>query len=281
MFPAFRWDHYSDFEAGISPKLGFLVSFGRHSLAAIKANFGRSYRAPTLNELYWPTDARAQGNPKLKPESSTNADVGIHFHRTVDAGHLMLSENDGRRVILPQLSEVRCGVSFFWNSFRDRIQWNPGAEGKWFPQNLSEAHSAGLEAETQVQTSFWSMPDLLRLGVNYTFLNAEDMLDRQLIYRPRHSLGCTLRVGTEKLWGQIQSIYRSRRYTTAQNTKWLDPFMKHDVQLGIERRLINTVNIGIVLEIRNILDEKYQQVADYPLPGREWSIKTSIGLEGG
>jgi len=40
------------------------------------------------------------------------------------------------------------------------------------------------------------------------------------------------------------------------------------------------LNIGIVLEVRNIFDKRYQLVADYPLPGREWSIKTSIGMEG-
>jgi outer membrane cobalamin receptor len=289
-FPALRWDHYSDFEAGVSPKLGLLASFGHDRIeTAIKANIGRAYRAPTLNELYWPADAFASGNPDLKPERSRDADAGIYFRWMLDTGHSILEEEKDighpassiqHRVLLPQLSEIRCGVSYFWNSFRNRIQWSPGAGGKWSPQNLSEARSAGLEAETWVQTSFWSTPDLLSLGARYTFVKAEDKLKRQLIYRPKHSLGYTLRVGTENLWGQIQGLYRSRRYYTVQNTKWLEPFIKHDFQIGVERRLWNTANVGIILEVRNILDTKYQLVADYPLPGREWSIKTSIGMEG-
>lgn len=273
IFPAFRWDHYSDFEAGISPKLGFLASFGQRRIAAFKANTGRAYRAPTLNELYWPTDAFAFGNPDLKPERSSDADAGLYFHWMLDEGR----EN---RASLPEFSEVKCGASLFWNSFRNRIQWTPGADGKWSPQNLSEARSVGLELEMQTSASFLGLHDLFSLGASYTFLKARDMLERQLIYRPEHSLGYTLLVGTEKLWAQVQGIYESRRYTTLQNTKWLEPFTKYDVQLGIERSLWNTVNMRIILEVRNIFDRRYQLAADYPLPGREWSIKTSIGMEG-
>ncbi len=267
VFPALRWDHYSDFDAGISPKLGFLASFGEYRTATIKANIGSSYRAPTMNDLYWPPDAFTFGNPDLKPESSTNMDVGIH---------LRLIEPPA----LPRISMIRCGISYFWNSFRDRIQWSPGADGKWSPQNLSEAHSEGLEAEMRVHTSFWNVPDLLSLRTNYTFLRAEDMLGRQLMYRPKHSLGYTFRVGTDRLWGQVQGLYCSRRYRTVHNTKWLEPFMKHDLQLGIERRLWSTAYLGVVFEVKNILDEKYQLVADYPLPGREWNVRTSIGIGG-
>jgi outer membrane cobalamin receptor len=175
---------------------------------------------------------------------------------------------------------ARCGVSYFWNSFRDRIIWNPGEAGKWSPQNLSEANSTGMEIETRVYAAFWNVPDLLSLGMNYTFLIAEDTLGRQLTYRPKHSLGYTFRVGTDRIWGQVQGLYRSRRYYTVQNTKWLDPFMKHDLQLGMERRLWSNASLGIVFEVKNIFDERYQLVADYPLPGREWNIRTSIGMGG-
>lgn len=267
VFPAVRWDHYSDFHAGISPKLGFLTSFGQYRFATIKANVGRSYRAPTLNELYWPSDAFAMGNPDLKPERSTDMDVGIHFH---------ISETPSLR----WLSQARCSITCFQSFSRNRIQWSPGANGKWSPQNLSESRSAGLEAEAWTYISARNVPDLVSFSANYTFLKAEDTLKRQLIYRPRHSLGYTLRVGTRDIWGQIQGLYRGRRYYTVQNTKWLEPFMRHDIKFGMERRLWKTGNAGIVLEIKNIFDKRYQLVADYPLPGREWSIKTSIGMEG-
>ena len=262
LFPALRWDHYSDFEAGLSPKIGVLASFGEFRVATIRVNVGESYRAPSMNDLYWPADAYAVGNPDLKPERARNVDAGLYFH---------LSEPP----VLSQISLIRCSVSYFRNSFRDRIQWTPGGAGKWSPQNLSEAISTGLEAEMRLHI----FSDLISLGANYTFLKAEDMLGRQLVYRPRHALGYTLRVGAGTLWGQIRGSYRSKRYYTVQNTKWIEPFIKHDFQLGTERSLSGNTNLGLIFEVKNILDTKYQHAADYPLPGREWSIKASIGME--
>lgn len=266
-FPAVRWDHYSDFEAGTSPKLGLLASFGQLRVVTAKANIGRSYRAPSMNDLYWPPDPFAFGNPNLEPERATNMDAGLFFHTS-------------EAPVFTQLSTIRLGATYFRNSFRDRIQWTPDGDGKWSPQNLSEALSVGLETEIQAGISFLNVPDLISVTANHTFLKAEDMLERQLIYRPKHSLGYALRVGTDRVWGQVQGLYRSRVYYTVQNTKSLDPFMNYDFQLGVERRLRDSTNVGIIFEITNIFDTEYQHIADYPLPGREWSIRTSISLEG-
>lgn len=257
-FPAFRWDYYSDFEAGLSPKIGFLASFGEKRFASIKANLGRSYKAPTLNDLYWPADAFATGNPDLKPERSKDFDMGLYFY----------------------LNNARLGASVFKNSYSNRIQWTPGESGKWSPQNLSDVNSEGVESEINFVLPLWNIPDFLQIGTNYTFVKAEDSLKRQLIYRPKHSAGYTLRAGNNKIWCQLQGLYQSERYYTVQNTKWLDSFMKHDFQVGLGRRFLNTANFGVIFEVKNIFDKKYLLVADYPLPGREWSIKTSISMEG-
>ncbi|MBM3212101.1 TonB-dependent receptor, partial [Candidatus Poribacteria bacterium] len=266
-FPAIRWDHYSDFEAGISPKIGFLASFGKDRIASVKGNIGRSYRAPTLNELYWPSDAFAVGNPELKPERSNNADIGLN---------LRISELS----FFPRISIIRLSSSFFTNSFNNRIQWSPGANGKWSPQNLSKASSRGIETETWINLSFWNFPELIQVGGNYVYLKTQDALDRQFIYRPQHSGGYIFRVGSGEIWCQLQGIYQSRRYYTIQNTKWLEPFMKHDLQLGLGKGVWKFDNVGIILEIKNLFDKKYQLMADYPLPGREWSVKTTISMEG-
>ena len=138
----------------------------------------------------------------------------------------------------------------------------------------------GWETEMQAGISLLDVPDLVNVTANYTFLKAEDMLGRQLIYRPKHALGYALRVGIDGLWSQIQGVYRGRRYFTVQNTKWLDPFMNYDLQFGVERRSWNNTKVGLIFEIKNLFDTEYQHVADYPLPGREWSVRTSIGMEG-
>ncbi|MGB9595526.1 MAG: TonB-dependent receptor plug domain-containing protein, partial [Candidatus Poribacteria bacterium] len=60
VFPAVRWDHYSDFSAGLSPKIGVLIPF--RNIFTFRSNIGKSYRAPTMNDLYWPASALTAGN---------------------------------------------------------------------------------------------------------------------------------------------------------------------------------------------------------------------------
>ncbi|MDQ1327488.1 MAG: TonB-dependent receptor [Candidatus Poribacteria bacterium] len=260
VFPAFRWDYYSDFDAGFSPKIGILASFGNN--LSLRANAGKSYRAPTMNDLYWPSSAMTSGNSDLKPERSTDADVGAQIR---------LSNN---------ISTIRLGGTYFVSNVSDGIHWTPGQNDKWMPINFSKINTSGIETELHLLFSLWKMPDVLSIDTSYTFVDAKDSLGKQLIYRPKHSVGYTVRIGTENLWIQTQGIYQSKRYYTTENTKWLEPFMKHDVQIGTERRIWNGTKLGLNAEIKNILDKKYQLVADYPLPEREWSIKMYVGIGG-
>lgn len=265
IFPAIRWDHYSDFESGLSPKIGFLASFGDRFL--IRANGGRSYRAPTMNDLYWPEDPYASGNPNLKPESSIDMDTGFNF---------LLS----KPAIVHNISMLRVSITYFLSHLNNGIRWTPGKGGKWSPINITEINSSGVEIETKINVSVFDKPDILNFGTNYTFIKAVDKLKRQITNQPKHAFGYNFQIGTESLWFQAKGLYNSKRYYTVQNTKWLNPFMKHDIKIGTERRIYRNAKTSLIFEIRNVFDTKYQILADYPLPGREWNIKISFSKEG-
>jgi vitamin B12 transporter len=265
IFPAVRWDYYSDFNAGLSPKIGILASLG--DILTLRLNAGKSYRAPTMNDLYWPSSAMTSGNPDLKPERSIDADAGfqIHIQRS--------TKNVG-------LSLFRISASYFQNDITDGIQWTPGQNGKWTPLNFAKINTKGIETEGHIQLSIFNVPDLVSIDGNYTFLNAKDALGKQIIYRPQHSIGYSVRIGVDNLWFQDSGLYQSKRYYTTENTKWLDPFMKHDFQVGIERRLWDVTKIGLSVDLKNVFNKQYQLISDYPLPGREWSFKMYIGSLG-
>jgi iron complex outermembrane receptor protein len=100
---AARWDHYSDFGGALSPKLALRVQPAKAWL--LRASIGRGFRAPSLPELYTQQDRGAGplnvpdplrcpvtglpsdcdplvefvsgGNPGLKPQRSTQANVGL------------------------------------------------------------------------------------------------------------------------------------------------------------------------------------------------------------
>ncbi|MGQ9853668.1 MAG: TonB-dependent receptor, partial [Candidatus Oleimicrobiaceae bacterium] len=57
VLPALRLDRYEGFGSVRSPKVGLVLSHVGTTHASIRGNVGRSFRAPTFNDLYWPADA--------------------------------------------------------------------------------------------------------------------------------------------------------------------------------------------------------------------------------
>ncbi|HXG31688.1 MAG TPA: TonB-dependent receptor, partial [Thermodesulfobacteriota bacterium] len=64
-------------DAELSPKLGIMVTPLRY--VSLKGNVGRSFRAPSFGELFFPEEGFIGGNPDLKPESSFDFDLGLVF----------------------------------------------------------------------------------------------------------------------------------------------------------------------------------------------------------
>lgn len=270
IYPALRFDQYSDFDAGLSPKLGILIRLF-DGLVGIKGNVGESYRVPTMNDLYWPEDAFAKGNPELKPERSEDFDLGIEL----------------KSPKILDFARLNYGIAYFRNDYNELIQWAPGRFGKWSPTNLSEAKIGGIETNLN-----FSATEFFRIDMSYAFLKAHDSLGRQLMYRPHHSANYHLNFAMSKLlqrakqvsqlqdlWMQLEGKYQSKRFITRENTKWLDPFLIHDFRVGATKSITRQVNLTGILELRNVFDADYQLQADYPLPSRQWRFKLMLSRD--
>ena len=98
---AARYDHYSDYGSSATPKIG--VKWTPTDMIALRANWGKGFRAPTLPEIspsvatfftqiIDPDDDAVRnisgvfaGNPDLKAETSKSLNLGIVFEPTKDA----------------------------------------------------------------------------------------------------------------------------------------------------------------------------------------------------
>lgn len=254
LFPALRFDRYSDFGGALSPRIGTSLVLQDIESISFKANLARSYRAPTLNDLYWPEDNYSLGNPNLRPERGVSFDIGLSY-----------SQNNWMNAL--------GSMAYFHNRLKDEIAWYPGRNGKWSPINLSESETKGLETELNLST----LSGLLNLKANYTFLKAQDNLKRQLMYRPLHSLNYTL--WTEKGPARLsfEGKHVSRRFYTRENTAWLDGYALYNVCLSLSREIARS-KAQIALSIENLADIRYQLMKDYPLPGRQWNLKLDFEL---
>lgn len=70
-----RYDHYSDFDGVLNPRLGAAWEVNNHNI--IKLMYGEAFRAPTFAELYNKNNPALVGNPNLKPEKVKTIELNV------------------------------------------------------------------------------------------------------------------------------------------------------------------------------------------------------------
>ena len=258
--PALRWDQFSDFGGHITPKIGLVASMGESWQGSLKANYGRSFRVPTFNELYWLKDAMASGNPNLKPESGRDFDVGT-------------------MVRVPFFWSSAVDVTYFRNDVTDLILWQEGSRGIWMPENIGRALLQGIE--TKISASPWDGP--IRLEWNYTYLNAVNKLasgaadGTVLPYRPKHTHNFSIAYEQGPMFFQVVIAYMSMRYTSPANTITLPSHIATSLLAAYKIPLMGST-IEARCEVKNVFDESYQVMYDLPMPTREIRVSADFSL---
>ncbi len=258
--PSVRWDDFSDFGSQWSPKFGLVISSDYLTQLSIKGTIGKSFRAPTFNDLYWPQDSFTVGNPDLQPETATDFDVGF-----------MMQDS--------RYGEIALGFTYFTNSIEDLIIWQIGASGLWSPFNIGEALIQGVE----MSAAFNIWKNVARLSLNYTYLDPRNKSPRHneynklLPYRPRHSSNISLHLTGYGLRGIIHFMHLGKRYITTANTVSLPAHEIVDFILSY-RTPITFATIDATLELKNITGREYQIMDGFPMPGREIRFTIDIAF---
>ncbi|MBD3287123.1 TonB-dependent receptor [candidate division WOR-3 bacterium] len=120
---AVRLDNSSGYGTFISPEGGLAVE-AVPEILNLSAAYGQSFRAPTFNDLYWPTDAFTGGDSTLIPERGQSA------------------------ALTANVTPVDCLVftaAGSWKDLKDMISWNPDSAGFWKPANVDRVTILGGE----------------------------------------------------------------------------------------------------------------------------------------
>jgi vitamin B12 transporter len=228
----------------VSPKLS--LSYSGPVWLDLYASVGRSFRAPTFNELYWPEDPWTRGNPRLKPEWATSIDLNA----TARYG-----------------SSVSGRLGLWHSSLTDLIQWQPDSAYIYRPVNLDTATITGAEVEVSLSSTHAGIDG----SATYMLARSQGM---DLIYRPRLSYTASPWAG----WGPVRltgDIHcTGQRYTTPDalppnSTNSLPAYLLFDVGLAVSPTF-GRVGTALRGGIRNLLDLPYEVMRGYPVPGRNW-----------
>lgn len=223
------------------------------------ANFGRNYNYPTLNDLYW----YPGGNPNLLPEQAFTAETGLQ--QNISAGNKRISWQNAVN-----------GFSVMVDNF---IQWQPGAQGYWQPQNLKKVWSRGAELSSKISYKLSNSTVSLSGAYSYTKSTSQKPLSpqdktvgKQLIYVPYHNAQLAAFYTVGKSIFSAQYIYTHFRYTP---TSFLPAY--NTINLQAETGFsIRQTQMRASLKCNNLFNQSYQAIEWRPMPSRWFEAGVAI-----
>ena len=232
----------------------------------VRAFYKKVFRMPTLNDLYY----TFIGNKDLKPEYTTQYDVGITFSHTWN-NHWLKS--------------LDLQIDGYYSEVDDKIIAMPTSnQFRWTMINLGHVEIRGLDAAIRGEWGFGKVE--LSTLFNYTYQKAQDFTDPtsewyggQIPYIPWHG-GSIILNGSYQTWSCNYSfIYTGERYEAVANIpeNYAQPWYTHDFSLSKTFQWGKT-GIRVTAEINNIFNQQSEVVQCYPMPGTSFKIKLNVML---
>lgn len=240
--------------------------FRRHDFS-LRAFVKRSFRMPTFNDLYYAD----MGNSQLKPEYTTQYDVGFLYSRKNRHGFL---------------AGWSLQVDGYRNFVRDKIVAYPkGQQFRWTMLNLGKVHITGVDVAGSVTVN--PARGLYVTGkLQYTYQEAIDVTRPsdtyyrdQIPYIPWHS-GSAVVQTTWRSWCLNYSfIYTGERYNQQENIVYnhTQPWYTSDISLSKEFRW-SRYRAKAQLEVNNLFSQDYDVILNYPMPKRNYRLTLSFEI---
>ena len=239
----------------------------RGTFFSLRAYVKKSFRMPTFNDLYY-TD---MGNANLVPESALQYDAGFALNKHFEHGIIRHAEMH---------------FDAYYNTVHDKIVAYPkGQQFRWTMLNLGKVHIKGIDIEAEAD--FQIGKDLVATTrAQYTYQDARDVTDpddsyykHQIPYIPWHS-GSAIVGLSYKNWDLNYSfIYAGERYDEQENIIYnhMEPWYTSDLSLRYQFLLHHTKCI-VQADVNNVLDQDYEVIVNYPMPGRNYALTLSVEI---
>lgn len=238
-----------------------------------RAFYKKIFRMPTFNDLYY-TDI---GNANLDPEYVSQYNLGFQYQSALDCG---------------VLTGLSMRADAYYNHVTDKIISVPKGTGqyRWMMMNIGKVKIRGIDVNAQARFTF---PYDIEIAANlsYTYQRAQDYTDPtdndpeagtykgQISYIPWHN-GSVVVNGT---WRSVELnysfIYVGERYHNSSNIRanYEQPWYTHDLSAGYSFKL-GKVKMKLSAEVNNLLNQYYDVIQNYPMPGRNYKAILRIEL---
>ncbi len=245
-----------------SPKFGLALSKGKNIAYILRAGYGKSFRLPTINALFWKGDVQSGGNPGLKPEKSEHSEVGAEFK--LKSGSFDFS----------------FGITYYHSFIKDLVVWSPNAQGVWKPANLALSQITGHEDFFKISI----LNEKIRLSYQNTIATAlnktagHNQYGNRLTFAPHYTTVISAGFNLTPMYGSYSIRLVDRAYTNEANTRFYDAYRLDDARVGLEAGISRSWTLTAEVKVENIRDVNYVLITHYPMPGREWHFYLGINF---
>ncbi|MBM0416131.1 TonB-dependent receptor domain-containing protein [Aeromonas veronii] len=258
-----RYDHHGLYGSHFTPR-GYLV-YEMNDVVTVKGGVSQAFKAPASHQYTngYSTEScggrcSIYGNDKVKPETSTNYELGIIAGEGV----------------------WETSSTLFYSDIDDMLigKEPPGSQKQYSDRtwyNLDKATNKGLEL-----TGKLDLTDGINLGANYTYLKAEDDKGLQIINRPKHKTNAKLTwQATERVNAFVGTTYTGTQFiehkvNNATVRDKLPSYQTFDLGTGFKV----TENFDLRLGINNLTDVRLQEkdsLFQNVEPGRSYYVSGS------
>lgn len=232
----------------------------------LRAFYKQSMRMPTFNDLYY----TFIGSSRLKPEKTTQYNVGITYNQPFDGVFSLLTfQIDG-----------------YFNQVTNKIIATPTSNFfRWTMINLGYVEILGTDVAIQTNFTF-SKSYSVNARLNYTYQRAQDLGDKtsayyggQIPYIPWHSGSVVLNADLKTWFLNYSFIYTGERYNSSANipVNYEQPWYTHDIALSKQFQW-QKVGLRVTVEVNNLFNQQYEVVRSYPMPGTNFRLIAQVKL---
>jgi vitamin B12 transporter len=225
-----RYDDHETFGDKKTYRIGAVYHI-RPVALKVMGSYGTGFRAPALNELFFPFF----GNPDLRPEESRSWEIGLGKDFFKD--------------------RVNISVTYFNQKYKNLIKTDPLT---FTAANISKAEVNGIELNTTIKVS-----DNINILAGYTYLDTEDKTTgKRLTLRPKDKLNLSAKFSIKNMTMIAQYTFVGKRFDSSVSR---DLSSYSLVNVAFNYRL--TKRIVVFARIDNLFDEDYEEAGSFGTPG--------------
>ncbi len=270
VIPSGRFDRHSQFGWSKNPRVQTIVDATDN--LRISCSAARSFRAPTIDELYYPFTNFGfgfsyRGNPSLQPETAWSYDGGFELYNDAVSFKATYFRTNVSNLIQSTLDNASTVINI-GNARRQ------GAELQLDKTDGSILLNALFGILPSMGESKNKITDFIRTHsrdtVNYTYLDNRGIPpgftdDVELRYSPRHTVNwvATFSPCSHFDWDNAVRYVDARFSGNNETGTKLGSMVLWDTKLTKRWKQLEAY-----LSVRDVTNRRYEEQAGYPLPGR-------------